>query len=55
MTATMARQGAALEAFRTADARDKPFETQYYNAEIHQAALAQPEFFRRALAQALAL
>ena len=53
MTATMARPGASLEVFRTADARDKPFETQYYNAEIHQAALAQPEFFRRALAQAL--
>ena len=28
------------------------FETQYYNAEIHQADFAQPEFFRRALAQA---
>jgi spermidine synthase len=53
MTATMARRGGSLEQFRIEDVRHRPFETQYYNAEIHQAALAQPEFFRRALTQAL--
>ena len=51
-SATMARRGEALDGFRVEDARNKPFETQYYNAEIHQGSLAQPEFFRRALAQA---
>lgn len=51
-SATMARRGAALDGFRVDDARNKPFETRYYNAEIHQGSLAQPEFFRRALAQA---
>ena len=50
-SATMARRGAALDGFRVDDARNKPFETRYYNAEIHQGSLAQPEFFRRALAQ----
>jgi len=50
-SATMARRGEALDGFRVEDARNKPFETQYYNAEIHQGSLAQPEFFRRALAQ----
>ena len=51
-SATMARRGDALDGFRVEDARNKPFETQYYNAEIHQGSLAQPEFFRRVLAQA---
>ncbi|MBS1202405.1 MAG: spermidine synthase [Chromatiaceae bacterium] len=50
-SATMARRGESLDGFRVEDARNKPFETQYYNAEIHQGSLAQPEFFRRALAQ----
>ena len=50
-SATMARRGETLDGFRVEDARNKPFETQYYNAEIHQGSLAQPEFFRRALAQ----
>jgi spermidine synthase len=49
MSATMARKGEPLDAFREAAARDRLFETRYYNAEIHRAALAQPEFFRRAL------
>ncbi len=35
-----------LAGFREADARAKPFETAYYNAEIHRAAFAAPEFFR---------
>jgi spermidine synthase len=51
-SATMARRGEALDGFRVEDARNKLCETQYYNAEIHQGSLAQPEFFRRALAQA---
>lgn len=42
------KQGDAL-AFRKEDARNKPFETQYYNADIHQAALALPEFMRKQL------
>jgi spermidine synthase len=50
-SATMARKGEALDGFRAEDARNKPFETRYYNAEIHQGSLAQPEFFRRALGQ----
>ncbi|MCF1184330.1 polyamine aminopropyltransferase [Marichromatium gracile] len=49
-SATMAGKGVALDRFRLEDARAKPFETRYYNAEIHQGALAQPEFLRRALA-----
>ncbi len=54
MTATLAGKGAgALDGVRVADVRAKSFDTQYYNAEIHQAALAQPEFFRRALTAAL--
>jgi spermidine synthase len=31
--------------FRRDDARGKVFPTRYYNAAIHQGALAQPEFF----------
>jgi spermidine synthase len=38
----------ALSAFRDQDAKNKPFNTVYYNADIHNAALAQPEFFRQA-------
>ncbi len=54
MTATLAGKGdSALGVVRLADVRAKSFDTQYYNAEIHQAALAQPEFFRRALTAAL--
>lgn len=48
-SATMAGKETDLSTFRVDDARGKSFETQYYNAEIHAAALAQPEFFRRAL------
>ncbi|TCT20168.1 polyamine aminopropyltransferase [Thiobaca trueperi] len=49
-SATMAGKGVALADFRAGDAECKPFETQYYNAGIHRAALAQPEFVRRGLA-----
>jgi spermidine synthase len=34
--------------FRAADARAATFATRYYNADIHQAAFAEPQFFRRA-------
>jgi spermidine synthase len=34
--------------FRESDARAASFDTRYYNAEIHRAAFAEPEFFRRA-------
>jgi spermidine synthase len=49
-SATMAGGERPLTSFRIEDAESKPFETRYYNAAIHRAALAQPEFFRRALA-----
>ncbi len=39
-----------LHAFRRDDAAGKAFATSYYNHEIHSAALAQPEFFKQALA-----
>jgi spermidine synthase len=35
--------------FRKEDAAAKGFATMFYNADIHQAALAQPEFFKREL------
>ena len=49
-SATLAGKAVALADFRVADAERKPFKTQYYNAGIHRAALAQPEFVRRGLA-----
>jgi spermidine synthase len=42
---------APLTGFREAAARAKPFETAYYNAEIHQAAFVAPEFFRGLVAK----
>jgi spermidine synthase len=47
---TMARKDGDLVAFREHDAKAKPFATRYYNADVHHAALAQPEFMREALA-----
>jgi spermidine synthase len=44
---TLAGKG-DLAAFREGDARARPFETRYYNAEIHRAAFVAPEFFRKA-------
>ncbi len=49
-TATLARKGGPATEFREADARAKPFATRYYNADIHRAAMAAPEFFREAMA-----
>ena len=43
---TLARKDGDLAAFREHDAKAKPFATRYYNADIHRAALAQPEFMR---------
>ncbi|MGN6788711.1 MAG: polyamine aminopropyltransferase [Rhodanobacteraceae bacterium] len=48
---TMARKDGGLDAFREHDAAAKPFATRYYNADMHRAALAQPEFMREALAR----
>ncbi|SJM90916.1 Spermidine synthase [Crenothrix polyspora] len=36
--------------FREQDSANKPFETVYYNVDIHKASLAQPEFFKKAMA-----
>ncbi len=38
----------ALGGFRQKDSANKPFATEYYNVDIHRAALAQPEFVKRA-------
>ncbi|MGH8110569.1 MAG: polyamine aminopropyltransferase [Rhodanobacteraceae bacterium] len=46
---TLARKGGDLDTFRERAAADKRFPTRYYNAAIHRAALAQPEFMREAL------
>ena len=51
-TVTLARKTGRVADFREAAAIAKPFATEYYNAEIHRAALAVPEFIRRALAGA---
>jgi len=47
-TGTMAGKG-DLSYFREEAARDRPFDTNYYNAEIHRAAFAAPEFFLRSM------
>jgi spermidine synthase len=46
-SATIASK-AELSAFREQDCANKPFDTIYYNTDIHKAALAQPEFFKKA-------
>jgi len=50
-SATIGRKGAPIERFREADVERRTFETRYYNADIHRAAFAAPEFFRRAAEQ----
>lgn len=37
-----------LTKFREKDSVNKPFDTTYYNVDIHRASLAQPEFFKKA-------
>ncbi|MDO9423016.1 MAG: polyamine aminopropyltransferase [Methylobacter sp.] len=46
-SATIAGKG-DLSQFREQDCANKPFDTTYYNVDIHKAALAQPEFFKKA-------
>jgi spermidine synthase len=46
---TMARKGVTGFDFRERGAETKTFATRYYNAAIHRAALATPEFMREAL------
>ena len=46
-SATMACKDGAIDGFREQAVLNKPFATQYYNAAIHQASLAVPEFFAR--------
>ena len=46
---TLASKGGDATSFRIEDAANKAFRTEYYNAEIHAAGLALPEFMRRAL------
>lgn len=48
-TVTMASNSGPITEFRESDAADKPFATDYYNVAVHRAALATPEFMRRAL------
>ncbi|MDH5648953.1 MAG: polyamine aminopropyltransferase [Gammaproteobacteria bacterium] len=48
-SATMGCKQGSLSDFRAQDAAGKRFATRYYNADIHQGALAQPEFLRNAL------
>lgn len=43
-TATVATKGGGVDEFRVRDATARPFATRYYNADIHRAALAQPQF-----------
>ncbi len=47
-SSTLASKSAQL-GFREADARNKDFTTEYYNADLHRAAQVAPEFVRRAL------
>ena len=53
-SATIGAKNSRLDDFRSADVAARAFETTYYNAEIHRAAFAQPEFFRKARASWLA-
>jgi spermidine synthase len=46
-SATIASKG-DLSRFREADSANKAFDTVYYNVDIHKAALAQPEFVKKA-------
>jgi spermidine synthase len=45
-SATMGGKSCDTGEFRQQDAGERPFETGYYNPEIHRAALATPEFFK---------
>jgi spermidine synthase len=45
-SATMAGKDGAIDHFREQAASERPFSTSYYNATIHRAAFAVPEFLR---------
>lgn len=47
--ATMAFKQGDEKTFREKDSANKPFESEYYNIDIHRAALAVPEFMKREL------
>lgn len=47
-SATIAKKNCTLEHFRYSDVRHKNFKTKYYNESVHKAALAEPEFMRKA-------
>jgi spermidine synthase len=49
-SATLACKDGSATEFREADARDRPFATRYYSAEVHRGALALPPFLQEALA-----
>lgn len=46
---TLASKGGDATSFRIEDSANKTFRTEYYNAEMHAAGLALPEFMRRDL------
>ena len=46
---TLASPATPIQGFRREAAENRPFTTQYYNADIHQAALAMPEFMKTAI------
>jgi len=50
-SATIGCKGRPLDHFRERDAEQRSFDTLYYNADIHRAAFAEPEFFRKARAR----
>jgi spermidine synthase len=47
-SATIGCKNGCLDDFREADVAQRGFDTEYYNADIHRAAFAEPEFFRKA-------
>lgn len=47
---TMACKATGFDQFRAGDIDQRGFETVYYNSAMHQAAMAQPEFCRKAFA-----
>jgi spermidine synthase len=49
-SATIGCKNGTLDRFRERDAEQRAFDTRYYNADIHRAAFAEPEFFRKARA-----
>jgi len=48
---TIARVDGKVEFAREAEAKNKPFSTRYYNADIHRAALVNPQFISELLSQ----